>query len=62
MNAAHEEMMAEMRAWRKEMNADRKARKATNLEANPEWTIGRSLRHMSQWKLAERRISGIGAI
>jgi hypothetical protein len=36
MDAAHEEMMAELRAWRKKMNAHQEKRKATDLEANPE--------------------------
>jgi hypothetical protein len=73
MRADHEEMMAKLDAYHEEMMtifvADRGETKAypKQMEANPEImepgsdrSIGRSLRKMPQWKLAERRISGIG--
>jgi hypothetical protein len=36
MDANHEEIMAKQKPWRKEMKADREARNAMDLEANPE--------------------------
>jgi hypothetical protein len=54
-------MMAKLDADHERMMASLGNMEATDLEANPERTMGRSLRKMLQWKLKERQISGIGA-
>jgi hypothetical protein len=68
LDAQHEGMKACVNAWRKETTACQEETEAypekwmqVQKKWNPERSIRRSQRKIPQWKLAERRISSIGA-